>query len=370
MRTLRGNEGEARGKLCIFTSAKILYSWGAKAAFTPGTPFSDLSAVQDSAILNADPVPEKYSLNRWFSFRDTGRSMLNRRLAQLTPQAAALLQALITGYRPRLTGSLGELFRQIGASHLLALSGMHLAVLVSIGIWLLRYVVSIPRARLCILIILPLYLFIVGPQPSLLRAAVMLLLYYGTAKSRRRPGLGSLLIYSYIILLVMQPGYLYDPGFCFSYAALYGILYTGPLIIRILCSVLPFQISSPLGASIAAWAGTLPLTLIWFGINSPGGILAAIFLTPLIWLFLAGGLIFILLPPFFPVRLLFRTVYFYLYQWIENAAKVFTLIPRFTAGPVLSGIIAGSTVLAFFVSFIYSCPRRFYVKKTINRQER
>ena len=92
----------------------------------------------------------------------------------------AVLSALTVGYKEELSEDLRETYQVAGVSHILALSGMHIAVLWGLLCWILR-----PLDRSCLLrwvkcgiivLLLWTFAFLVGLPPSVIRAVVMCML--------------------------------------------------------------------------------------------------------------------------------------------------------------------------------------------------
>ncbi len=160
------------------------------------------------------------------------RSELRRRLfgslnELFPPSGRDLFQALLFGQSGELPQQVKDHFRRSGAMHILALSGFHVGILASIVSFLLRRKplnLGLRRSLLCSSIILLLYLWLVGPLPSLTRAVLMFLLLNG-CRFFLRPGNG-LAIWSASALLQTRlfPASALSLSFQLSYAALLGLI--------------------------------------------------------------------------------------------------------------------------------------------------
>ena len=107
-------------------------------------------------------------------------------------------------------------YKDLGIIHLLSLSGMHISLIISL----------LKRTKLnkyIIILILLFYLFIIGFQVSVLRSFVMFILSIFNKKYNLDKL--SLLKISSIILLIIEPLYLYNIGFIYTYVITYGIYY-------------------------------------------------------------------------------------------------------------------------------------------------
>ena len=147
----------------------------------------------------------------------------------LSAQAAALMQAMTLGVRDDL-GDLRDIFSASGLAHILALSGLHVGILVTaLGVALK----PLGLRRYPVLIVLVLgFMLLVGITPSILRAgamviAVLVSLWLGRGRIEPWPSLAL----AALITLVWNPSWLFDLSFQLSYLAVIGILaFTPPLL--------------------------------------------------------------------------------------------------------------------------------------------
>ena len=142
--------------------------------------------------------------------------------------SGAIIKALLTGRRDSLARSTVETFRRSGASHILALSGLHLGVLYIFVLTLLRplgnsrpakAVGSAVTVSLC-----GLYAYATGASPSIVRAFLFILINE-TGKhfpGRRRSALGTFCT-ALTIQLAVRPDFISSVGFQLSYLAMLGI---------------------------------------------------------------------------------------------------------------------------------------------------
>lgn len=237
------------------------------------------------------------------SWAALAREKLRSLLSSLPERPRALLAALLLGSRGLLSAEEKVAFREAGVAHLLALSGLHVGILVAGG-WFLLGLLRIPRAwRYALLIpIVALYVLIGGLRVSLLRAAVMfgvvgifwLLWERGwVARAWLDPLQG--LSLAAILVLLLWPWSALDASFQLSFSATFGIVlllprWTGtPLRKRLPSFLLPV---ADLGAvSVCAQIGVLPFLGSSFGYIAPYGLLANIILIPWTTLLLWAGIL-------------------------------------------------------------------------------
>jgi competence protein ComEC len=201
--------------------------------------------------------------------------------------------ALLLGIRDDLDTGLARAYRDAGSSHVLALSGMHLAVLSSIIAFLLRRPLGLNASVLLGSAFILLYVFLVGPQPSLLRAAVMYLTgAFAVVCGFKREPL-SLLNLAFLVQILLWPDSGTSLSFILSYLALWGILRAGPLFQGLCRGKIPKSLLDPLSASLGAFLATGAVTAAFFGILRPVGIAAGLLIVPLTTVFMIGSLIWL-----------------------------------------------------------------------------
>src|SRR5690606_1623877 len=171
--------------------------------------------------------------------RPGARQRLERGMrAGLDAEAGALVSAVTLGLKDDLGDELQESFTRAGLAHLLALSGLHFGVLLGAAGWLLR---PLGRGRVYALLLVTVsFVALVGPAPSVVRAASMAVAYLvsrasGTGRLEPLP----VLALAATVALVAQPQMLFDLSFQLSYLALLGLITFTP----------------PLSAALAKWPG-------------------------------------------------------------------------------------------------------------------
>jgi len=222
----------------------------------------------------------------------------------------AVFQALILGQRREISNNLYKNYAAAGAIHILAISGLHIGILLLILNFLFKAFDRFKYGKLikAIILILLLWSFAVltGLSASVVRAVTMFsFIAIGLQLKRKTSVLNSLFL-SLFILLLINPYYIFQVGFQLSYLAVFSIIVFQPLIHGLLKSKIKFvdylwKLSS---VSIAAQIGVIPLSLYYFH-QFPGlFLLTNLIILPFLGIILAFGIIIILLaainslPPF------------------------------------------------------------------------
>jgi competence protein ComEC len=182
--------------------------------------------------------------------------------ASLPDPEASVLVGLLTGKRSSIPASLTAAFASTGTSHILAISGWNITIVG--GVLLLAGRRFLGRRAIFVAILgLILYSVFVGGSPSVVRAAVMGLLYFvATLYGRRADALTSLLLAGALMSL-WDPFVLWDVGFQLSFLATLGLIVLVPTLDRLLVR-LPRFLAESLSVTLAAQLLTMPLIAVYF----------------------------------------------------------------------------------------------------------
>ncbi|MDQ5823979.1 MAG: ComEC family competence protein [Chloroflexota bacterium] len=228
--------------------------------------------------------------------RDRVRQALREGLPE--PQAA-LVVGVVTGDRTSIPEDLQEAFARSGTSHILAISGQNISMLV--GLVFLVYGGGKERRKMplwllmTVLALLAAYTIFTGATPAVVRAALMSAVLLASQAVGRRFDPVSALAVSAGLMSVLDPDLLLDVGFLLSFAAMIGLVQVSPLVLSVLDKArVPQLLSVPLSASIGAQLSTAPLILLLTGRFSTVSPLATLttefMLLPLMLAGIAGGL--------------------------------------------------------------------------------
>ena len=173
-------------------------------------------------------------------------------------------------------GSIREDFAACGLSHLIAVSGSHLAIvarLVQNVLW--RCGLDSRKSRVLMLGACCFYTLLTGAAPSTIRSVCMVGCTNVSMGSGRRSHALSSLSLTLIVMLVIWPNLVFDLGFQLSALSVASILIFGRYVSYALHVLrLPSFIAEGMGITLTAQIATLPLTTLVFGqisLSSPGG---------------------------------------------------------------------------------------------------
>jgi len=162
-----------------------------------------------------------------FSAREYVLGVL-RRSVTTGKDELGIAEALLIGYTNDLDKDLVQAYSNTGVVHIIAISGMHLALIYVLLVWLFAKIPLINKSKLLqlILILTCLWLFsiLTGASPSVLRAAVMFSFIAIGKTWFKQASIYNSLAASAFVLLCYNPYYLWAVGFQLSYLAVLGIV--------------------------------------------------------------------------------------------------------------------------------------------------
>ncbi len=251
-------------------------------------------------------------------FRD--RILNSLRKKGFSKEEFSVIEALLLGRRQDLSNEIMTNYQNAGAMHLLAISGLHIGILLMILNTLLKPIERFrhgQKIKLAFLILfLWLFAFLSGLSASVTRAVFMFTILSIGLYTQRRNNLGNYLFTALFISLLINPGYIFDLGFQLSYSAVISIIVMSPLIKSLWNPNL--QILSYfwnlLAISLSAQIGVLPLSLYYFHQFSALFFLSSLCIIPFLGLILGMGYFMIILnymdhlPDFYIIT----------YSWVIN----------------------------------------------------
>ena len=216
--------------------------------------------------------------------------------------AYAVVAAMALGDKSQLTTELRDAYAISGASHILALSGLHLGIIYT----LLSLLLSRRRwqmvSQIVIIVSIWLFVFLVGLSASVIRSAVMVSIYALLSLGHRDKLSVNTLAFAAIVMLLFNPMALFDVGFQLSFMAVLTILLFYPLLESLWSQ--PFLLDhrlfrwlwTMLSVSCAAQIGVAPLIAYYFGRISCYFLLANLVVVPVAALILYLSLAVLLIP--------------------------------------------------------------------------
>ncbi|PIR48516.1 hypothetical protein COU80_02275 [Candidatus Peregrinibacteria bacterium CG10_big_fil_rev_8_21_14_0_10_55_24] len=255
---------------------------------------------------------------------------------------ASFLAGLLTGSRRGIPEHLTEDFNRSGLTHIIAISGYNITIVITV-IGGLLFWLPLKWRLLPAVTAIVLFAVFVGASAAVVRASIMGILGLIALQSERVPQMRLMILWTLAIMLAANPMMLwYDVGFQFSFLAVIGLAELSP-ILEPLFSRIPkiLSIREALLATVAAQIAVVPLAAVTFGRLSLIAPLANMLAIPAIPIAMLLGFTGILLSfLWFPLGQLFAFIGWAFLEWVIVVAKTLSALPGAAIPiPVLSASI-------------------------------
>lgn len=237
--------------------------------------------IEDYKILKSDFIDKLYK-RRKYVFESIESKLGERK--------AALITSVSFGYKSELNEDHKELMKNLGISHVISISGLHLVLVYSV----LRRLLGVKLSLVLALV----YVLFSGASAPAVRAYIMIvILNVGKIVKRNYNPIAALSL-SGIILILEKPYYIYNLGFVLSFLATLGIILFNKDLNKKLYK-LPNSIRNTIAISLSAQILTLPIIILYFNEVSLNFIVGNIIVIPFINVLVVLGniLIFIVEIP-------------------------------------------------------------------------
>ena len=235
-------------------------------------------------------------------------------LREIVPQTEehAILCALSIGERNAMPKHLKDSFSKAGATHVLALSGLHIGIVFTLIYSILKILLIIPAGKYIRDFTAIAFIFVysasTGFSPSVTRAAFMILIYRIAGNTFRNIGKWDAIALSALAIGIIAPKQIFSVGFHLSYAAVIGIALFNPVCKEAFEIVFPaggilkgyirktaLTIWNTFAISVCCQITTTPLVLLYFGTIPQYFLLANIIAVPLASMILYNLIMVVLL---------------------------------------------------------------------------
>ncbi len=299
------------------------------------------------------------------------RTKISRRFEETesNSQNIAVLKALLLGQKNDIDATLKNQYSDAGAVHILAISGLHVGIILFFLLWVLKPIKKLRFGKIMVLIIsltiLWGFAFLAGLSASVVRAVTMFsFVAIGLQITNRGYNIYNTLAISAFLLLLLKPSFLFDVGFQLSYLAVLSIVTFQPYFSKTLRKPehkIFGYLHDIITVSFAAQIGVLPLSLYYFH-QFPGlFFLTNLVVIPLVTVILGLGIVALLIALFTHIPSWFVVVLDFFLQWMNTyivwVAQFQNLIIRNIP----------MTILLVFTTYLVLLFWGFCVKKSYNR---
>jgi len=271
-----------------------------------------VGATASVVSLNNIKILSKGNGNSFYTFVYGLKRKLNTVIEKnVKAEIVPLVSSILLGDRERVSKNLMDGFLKTGTIHFLAISGLHVGILViSLHCLLRLFRLNTRYLAMVIILIVFFYAAITGMKSPILRAGIMVAMYYGAFIINRRWDLQNSIAAAVFIILLINPSDLFNVGFQLSVLAVLGIIYTSSrlenffwkstLLVEKLQAkeerseiwfLFNIYCRRTFCVSLSAWIAVMPLIAYYFHIVTPLTVFLNIIIFPLVWLILVGGFV-------------------------------------------------------------------------------
>ena len=213
----------------------------------------------------------------------------------------SVIQALLLGQRNDISEETYNNYKNAGAVHILAVSGLHIGILLLLLQFILKPIELLPKGKtiklLVIVCLLWCFAFIAGLSASIVRAVTMFSFLAYAMYLNRPTNTFNIIALSMFFILLFKPLFLFQVGFQMSYAAVLAIVWIYPKLQRFWYPE-QFVVRKGwqlLAVSLAAQLGVLPISLFYFHQFPALFFISNLLIIPFLGLILGVGILVLLL---------------------------------------------------------------------------
>ena len=225
--------------------------------------------------------------------------------ANFGKEELSIIQALLLGQRDDISQETYNNYKKAGAVHILAVSGLHIGIILLILQFLLRPLELLPKGKtiklMVIVFLLWCFALLAGFSASVVRAVSMFsFVAYALYLNRPSNTFNILALSMFSILLLINPMLLFQVGFQMSYAAVFAILWIYPFFQKLWFpkNTIIRKIWQLLSVSVAAQIGVLPISLFYFHQFPALFFVSNLLIVPALGLILGFGIVTVILALF------------------------------------------------------------------------
>ncbi|MDP2981599.1 MAG: ComEC/Rec2 family competence protein, partial [Candidatus Omnitrophota bacterium] len=261
----------------------------------------NIFAIINASEKNVTVLSHNYRSNPVLRYAYLIREKIKNQFLEKMPiESGAFLRAILLGDRSELPKKLNESFRNSGTMHILAISGLNVALMAAAFLYFFKLLRIRRKIYYTLTMLLLVFLMILtGSSASVVRATIMCIVFLaGLLLGRPADAYNSLGAAAFFILTI-NPKDIFDVGFQLSFIAVLSMVYLAPKLMRVVKKEWNFYVRKyllePLAVSISATLGTFPFILYYFKMGTPIAIISNILIVPLMFVLMIGGMCFIAL---------------------------------------------------------------------------
>ena len=253
------------------------------------------------------------------------QTLFNRTEEDYSYGAKNINRAILLGDNTRIRKDLKDKIRYIGLSHIFAMSGLHIGLVIAIFYFIFKKTVKNKRViEILLLISITLYYFSVKESPSFTRAYIMAVVYLLGKLFYEKIDLGKTLFVSAIISILVNPIEIFSVSFQLSYGAMIAITYIFSYVRKI--NYKKFKIFDYILFTTTIQIFLIPITVYYFNSIQFLSVISNLILLPLASFYITINYIALFLENFY-LSFLLKPVIEILYKILIYFIDFFSELP-------------------------------------------
>ncbi|TAF45921.1 MAG: ComEC family competence protein [Sphingobacteriales bacterium] len=293
-------------------------------------------------------------INFALNFREKQVDKFRKHIPNIDARSVA--STLLLGYRTELEENILNAYFKTGTIHVLSVSGMHVALVVLLLEFLLKFMNHKRWTQLLkaviMLTLVWFYALIAGMAPSVARAAIMITLYVIAKLIRYRGNTFNIMGIAAFIILLYNPFIVMDVGFQLSFISVAGLIYLQPKIQNLYSpeNKILQLLWGCISISIAAQLATTPISVFYFHLFPLCFIISNLFILLPATLIMYGGIMFLVIPWPTTVMHYAGLAFNYLINFTNNGLIHIGNMPGATISPIYFNALE---ILLFYAALFF-----------------
>ena len=253
------------------------------------------------------------------------QTLFNRAEEDYSYEIKNINRAILLGDNTRIKKDLKDRIRYIGLSHIFAMSGLHIGLVIAIFYFIFKKTVKNKRLiEILLLVSITLYYLSVKESPSFTRAYIMAVVYLLGKLFYEKIDLGKTLFISAIISILINPIVIFSVSFQLSYGAMIAIIYIFPYVRKI--NYKKFKILDYILFTTTIQIFLIPITVYYFNSIQFLSVISNLILLPLASFYITINYIALFLENFY-LSFLLKPVIKILYKILIYFIDFFSELP-------------------------------------------
>ena len=253
------------------------------------------------------------------------QTIFNRAEEDYSYEIKNINRAILLGDNTRIKKDLKDKIRYIGLSHIFAMSGLHIGLVIAIFYFIFKKTIKNKRLiEVLLLISITLYYISVKESPSFTRAYIMAIVYLLGKLFYEKVDLGKTLFISAIVSILINPTVIFSVSFQLSYGAMIAIIYIFPYIRKI--NYKKFKILDYILFTTTIQIFLMPITVYYFNTIQFLSVISNLILLPLASFYIIVNYIALFLENFY-LSFLFKPIIEILYKVLIYLINFFSELP-------------------------------------------